>query len=385
MHSSRRGYHQSALNTSLLGVIFPDLANLARNPRAPVAITISPQNPPKSAFGANTIAIDEMGIMTVDDPLLSIGIEGLWLDFHVFMDDRWARFASLYTDIDLPLAIDFTADNALIPLLGDLSQALGSLRVENTDLLRGNNDLVVTLLPMLINVFAGGLLSDLVEPIELPAFLGFELDLENTQFTGIEDGEMLAVFTGLRTQEQAITSAVDTSAELIEAHLPDYTTLPNFGLDAWKSIWLDVDTAVWDSGITPSDMEVSYQVDGLVWSPFERAGQLRVRSPQFLLQGWHTVRFRGRRIGDYRSLDLTPFELPVLLDNLEPEVEVTRSNNRAKILAHDLITPQELLRVDVIGPDGRIDLADDFTFGPLRRVFTLLLFPMKPIMRLLLK
>ena len=80
------------------------------------------------------------------------------------------------------------------------------------------------------------------------------------------------------------------------------------------------------------------------------------------MQGWHTVRFRGRRIGDYRSLDLTPFELPVLLDNLEPEVEVTRSNNRAKILAHDLITPQELLRVDVIGPDGRIDLADDFTF-----------------------
>ena len=151
--------------------------------------------------------------------------------------------------------------------LSDLSQALGSLRVENTDLLRGNNDLVVTLLPMLINVFAGGLLSDLVEPIELPAFLGFEFDLENTQFTGIEDGEMFTVFTGLRTQEQAITSAVDTSAELIEAHLPDYTTLPNFGLDAWKSIWLDVDTAVWDSGITPSDMESLYQVDGLVWSP----------------------------------------------------------------------------------------------------------------------
>lgn len=352
----------SQLNTSLLGVIFPDLANLARNPRAPVAITISPQNPPKAAFGANTIAVDDMGVMSVDDPLLSVGIEGLWLDFHVFMDDRWVRFASLHTDINLPLAIDFTSENALIPLLGDLSQALGSLRVENTDLLRGNNDLVVTLLPMLINVFAGGLLSDLVEPIELPAFLGFELDLENTQFTGIEDGEMLAVFTGLRTQEQALTSAVETSVEIIDAHLPDYKTLPRYGLDAWKAIWVDVNATVWDSGTLESDMELSYQVDGLAWSPFEPAGQLRVRSPQFLLQGWHTIRFRGRRVGDYRSLDVTPFELPVLLDNVEPKVEVSRSDERAQIIAHDLITPQELLRVEVKGPDGRVDLEDDLSF-----------------------
>ena len=55
---------------------------------------------------------------------------------------------------------------------------------------------------MLINVFVSGLVTDLVEPIELPSFLGFELDPEGTQFTGIEDGQMLAIFTGLRLKHR---------------------------------------------------------------------------------------------------------------------------------------------------------------------------------------
>ncbi len=352
----------SQLNTSLLGVIFPDLANLARNPRAPVAITISPQNPPRTTFGTNTVEMDESGNPVVTDPLLSLYIEELWLDFHVFMDDRWVRFASLHTNVDLPFAIDFSADNKIIPLLGDLSQALQDLRIENTDLLRGDSSLVVTLLPMLINVFAGGLITELIEPIELPAFLGFELDLEGTQFTGIEAGEMLAVYTSLRTQEQMLIAEVETDAELREVIMPDYETLPTFGLNGWKQIWLEVDVDVWDSGTESSDMEVSYQVDGLSWSPFQPAGLIQVRSPQFLLQGSHTVQFRGRRVGDYLSLDTDAYVLEVLLDNIEPSLSVERFDLYAQVSASDLITDSEDLTIMVNGPEGAINLASDLTF-----------------------
>ena len=74
-------------------------------------------------------------------PLVSVEIQELWLDFHVFMDDRWVRFGSTNNNISLPLAIDFTANNELVPLSGELSQALRDLRVENTDLLRGDSSL----------------------------------------------------------------------------------------------------------------------------------------------------------------------------------------------------------------------------------------------------
>jgi hypothetical protein len=352
----------SQLNTSLLGVIFPDLASLARNPRAPVAITLSPQNPPKTTFGTNTVEFDEDGSPLVTDPLLSLFIESLWLDFHVFMDDRWVRFASLHTNVDLPFAIDFTPDNKLIPLLGDLSQALQDLRIENTDLLRGDSSLVVTLLPMLINVFAGGLVTDLIAPIELPAFLGFELDLEGTQFTGIEQGEMLAVFTSLRAQQQMLISSVETEAELLDVHMPDYTTLPQFGLDAWTHIWVDVDTNIWDSGVVPSEMEVSYQVDGFGWSPFQPAGIIRVRSPQFLLQGKHTLNFRGRRVGNYLSMDSTGAELEIILDNVKPTVSVERFETTANLTVSDLVSDAADLIVNVRGPSGAIELADTLSF-----------------------
>lgn len=352
----------SQLNTSLLGVIFPDLASLARNPRAPVAITLSPQKPPKTTFGTNLVELDDAGNPVVTDPLLSLFIEALWLDFHVFMDDRWVRFASLHTNVNLPFAIDFTADNKLIPLLGDLSQALQDLRVENTDLLRGDSSLVVTLLPMLINVFAGGLVTDLIAPIELPAFLGFELDLQGTEFTGIEQGEMLAVFTSLRTQEQMLISTVETEVELFDIHMPDYTTLPQFGLNAWTHIWVDVDANIWDSRVEPSEMEVSYQVDGFGWSPFQPAGMIRVRSPQFLLQGKHTIDFRGRRVGDYLSLDATGVELEIVLDNVKPIISVEQFETHANLTVSDLVSEDQDLIVHVNGPSGMIDLDEALSF-----------------------
>ena len=353
----------SQLNTSLLGVIFPDLANLARNPRAPIAITLSPQQAPKSLFGTNLIEYDEEGIPSVTDPLLRISIDELWLDFHVFMDDRWVRFASLHTNVDLPLAIDFAPNNALVPLLGDLSQALGDLRIENTDLLRGDSSLVVTLLPMLINVFAGGLVTDLVEPIELPNFLGFELDLEGTQFTGIEDGQMLAVFTSLRASSQMQTSEVRTSAHVVHLHMPDYQTLPALGIEAWRKIWLDVDVSAQDSHLTPSEMEVSYKVDETMWSPFQPVGRIRVKSPQFLLQGDHTIRFRARRVGDYRSLDTYGEALEVRLDNVPPSLSIRETEGDAyQVQVSDLVSSADDLVLEVIGPSGPVHLDHEHVF-----------------------
>ena len=368
----------SQLNTSLLGVIFPDLANLARNPRAPIAITLSPQRAPLSTFGTNLIEYDEEGSPSVTDPLVSVEIQELWLDFHVFMDDRWVRFASLHTNISLPLAIDFTANNELVPLLGELSQALRDLRVENTDLLRGDSSLVVTLLPMLINVFAGGLVTDLVEPIELPSFLGFELDLEGTQFTGIEDGQMLAIFTGLRPQTQMAISEVRTTATVVDLHLPDYTTLPALGLEAWKSIWIDMDVSAEDSLRSPSAMEVSYRVDDTMWTPFQPTGLVRVRSPQFLLQGDHTIQFRARRVGDYRSLDSVGETLEVRLDNVPPTLNVEPlSDTQFQIRASDLITADLDIDLRVSGPEGSITIDDQGRFVQQGQVSTLCMLLMK--------
>ena len=134
-------------------------------PEAPIAITLAPQQIPEVVFGENRFEVDEEGTRTLVDPAIRILIPELWIDFHLFMDDRWARIFSLHTNVDIPLGLDFTPDNEIIPILGDLASGLTDLRTANAQLMRDDPSLLATLLPTLLNVFVGDLATGLLSPI----------------------------------------------------------------------------------------------------------------------------------------------------------------------------------------------------------------------------
>ena len=96
------------LNAGILSIVLPGLAELAGDPEAPIAITLAPQQIPEVVFGENRFEVDEEGTRTLVDPAIRILIPELWIDFHLFMDDRWARIFSLHTNVDIPLGLDFT-------------------------------------------------------------------------------------------------------------------------------------------------------------------------------------------------------------------------------------------------------------------------------------
>ena len=60
--------------------------------------------------------------------LLTLALHELSLDFYAFVAERWMRLFTLTVDIDLPLGLDVTPDNRLVPIVGDLSGAIANIR-----------------------------------------------------------------------------------------------------------------------------------------------------------------------------------------------------------------------------------------------------------------
>ncbi len=355
------------LNAGILSLVLPSLAKLAGDPQAPVGITMSPQFAPEVRFGTNTFGLDEDGQRILEDPLLVADIDVLWIDFHVFMDDRWVRFMSLKLDLTLPVGIDFSPENEIIPIIGDLTQGISNLAVANAELVGDDTDRLITLLPTLLGTFIGSANETLVDPIQLPDILGFQLDMNDGAFTGTEDGSMLAVFARLMPADEgdAFRSAVETEAEVIATSAPTQAEWVAAGIDAWKLPYVIVDVAAWDSRIDEGPMEVSWRVDEGLWSPFTPVGEIHVRHPSLLLPGRHGIELRARRSDDYTSLDPTPYRVNVLMDGIAPNLDVTQVGDSVHVDASDLVTPRELLTIEVRRDGGPwIPLqTDQFSMG----------------------
>ena len=320
------------LNAGILSIVLPDLANLARNPEAPVAITLAPQNEPVITFGNNEFTIDEEGNSVLVDPAMVISIPELWLDFHVFMDDRWVRIFSLHADVELPIGLDFTPNNEIIPIIGDLSEGLNNVRTANGGIMRDDPELLGTLLPAILSIFVGDLVGGVIEPIALPDLLGFRLDMQDGAIRSIEEGALLAFFVRLAAaseepeadmmpdaemgeMEGALTGGlVETRINEAIVQLPEPGSRSQGGLHRWRETKVFLEIEAGDGRADPVPMEVSWRVNGatrVLSNPLEQS-QRNIRC-----LSWKPLSARStrRRVGDYRSLDLTPATIEILIDS----------------------------------------------------------------------
>ena len=182
------------LSSGLLSALIPSLSDLTRGQNSSVQLVIRPQNPPTFALGKGTFKVDGMGQKTIDDPLLSLQIKDLALDFYVYMDERMVRFMRQTADINVPLALDIDNMSQIVPILGDLSNAFGNVRVTDSSLLKEPPAQLAALFPSLLPALLGSISSS-IKPIKLPDLLG--LKLVPVEFTSTPDAQGQLAFLGL--------------------------------------------------------------------------------------------------------------------------------------------------------------------------------------------
>ncbi len=345
------------LNVGTLSIALPGLGDLARNRSAPIGITMSPQQLPRVRIGANTFEDDDEGNRELADPLLTIELDELWLDFHVFMDDRWVRIFSLHTDVSIPFGLEFDPDNGLIPVLGDIASGIGNLRAENGEVMVDDPAFLAGLLPVILNAFVGDLASGLAEPIELPDIMGFQLDLQDGAVTGIEDNTMLAIFAGLRAapapeEMVMVRLPVDTAVEVLEVGIPPTEAFAIRDADSWRAPFVRLGLDAWQPGLDDAPMEFSWKVDNGSWTAFSPAREVTVRHPMFALQAKHTIQVRARRVDDYRTLDPSPAAVEVVIDSVAPTLEVRPDGDRWRLVADDRVSGPEGLRFEARWDEG---------------------------------
>jgi len=360
------------LSAATLSIGLPNLLKLARRNDAPVAITMAPQQVPQIQIGSNTFLEGEDGMRTLEDPLLTITIPELWLDFHVFMEDRWTRIFSLHADVVLPIGLDFTPDNLLIPVIGDLSQALTNVRAVNGEIMEDDPSELAGLLPILVGAL-GGTITSGIDPIALPEIMGTRLNLQDGAITGIEDNTMLAIYAQLEAappememgememgememgempEGEGARPQVETVVEGVFVDIPSTDGFLIDSVDAWKRPAVRLEVDAWDATLDEAAMEFSFRVGQSGWSPFHRTRSLVVRHPYFLLQGRHEIAVRARRVDDYRSLDATPAVATAIIDSVAPDLGLSVDGDTLAIEVDDMVSPRDALRVELREDDG---------------------------------
>ncbi len=335
----------SFLSTGLFTTFLPSLNSLTEGKNAPMIIALRPKDWPTVDIGKGTYHTDPSGKIVLDDPLLTIHMKGVHLDFYAQVDQRYVRLFTLTMDIDLPLGLDFTGNNQVIPILGDLSSLISNVQASNSEILAEDPSNLAQLIPALIGLIQPALAGAL-KPIALPAIQGFALNVNKiagivpmTPATTPPTFAHLGIFAGLALSPPPATGSVQTTAQVASVQVPATASLAWAGPVPNPSVVLDVGT--FDASRTANGDEWQYRIDGGFWSPFQRVQQLTIASPLFLLQGHHRIDVRGREIGHYQTLDQTPASVTVDIDWTAPtgRLSVDPSTGAVQVFGHDLVTP----------------------------------------------
>lgn len=345
------------ITSGTFAIFLPSLAELTEGQNVPMVLRLRPTEPPTVALGRGQVLPGDPP--TVVDPLLTLELRNLKIDFYAFMEERFARVFTLDTDIALPLALTAADDGSgILILLGDLEEAFTRIDPANAELLAEEDvSSLAQVLPGLIGSLAPTLAGSLADPIEIPEFGGYRLVIEQDSFTSIEDETMLAIFAKLAPAESdGGTDAVFaplTTATVVSLETPSLEDIVRFeGLRSRgepldtsllrSELVIDVDTLTNDG----LPREYSYRVDGGMWHIYEQTNQLSVRDPQFMFEGEHWVEVRSRVPGRQNTLSLISEPIVFGVDLARPLLEVRRLDEfRLEVEASDSVTPPEELVV----------------------------------------
>ncbi len=282
-------YGLDLISSSTLGLIVPSVNTLTGGANVPIRLELHPIGVPRMEIGAGTFLPDG----SVDEPILYLFLPNLRMDFWMVMDGRWVRFLSLTQDMQLDLALEFTPDNEVVPVVDEQSIHVDNVQLLHYELLAEDEQTLRDLVPSLINIALPQLLGTL-EGLAIPDLQGFALDIKSVQ------GDIPRANT-------PYYEFMSIYADLAFAAPPPTPVETRLSLVQREGGWVLIGLA--------DGLEAQYRLDGRLWTPFRRGSEIPIDG--LIQAGPHALQVRARRVGDYRSLDPDPqwlaFQAPVTL------------------------------------------------------------------------
>ncbi len=342
------------LSTGLFSLLVPSLNRLAFPERnAPLAVTLRPQTPPDFEIGAGTD----------DDPLLTVSLDQLQIDFYVWSADRFVRFMTFEADFSIPINLT-VVDGEIVPSVLGLSATNASVTNQEV-LLTESPEMLASVISDVLSSFASMAFGDL-GGFALPELMGLELQVPEGGIRGLEeDGEeFLGIFANLAVAStpMALSAPADTFVEVSAVDLdPEVMTIERWGQGLIPRVTLSFDA----EGPAGVEYEYSYRLDGMQWSPWTREREVLFESRTLLFQARHTLEARARVVGEPASVDLTPAVAEILVDVLPPSVELEATDAGVVVDARDVLSEQLLVRFREAGGDwSEWDLlTEDYLIG----------------------
>jgi MYXO-CTERM domain-containing protein len=319
------------LNLGIVGILVPSLAELGETQREPLLLVLRPQQP-----------LDfEVGDGTESSPRLTIHINDLDVDFYAFILERYIRAFTITLNLDLGLNLDFVIDGdgnpAIEPQILGLDADTIDVEVTNAEFLNESADQLEAVFPTIFDLLLP-IVADGLGTIAIPDLMGFRL--ENLQFTKVvtSEDDFLAIYATLsatmskmRELEKSApfndvarsmkpspaVDPVETDARLVRVTTPAPEKIRSYYMGRAGGEITEIELALGGRS-NGGPMEWSWRIDGGLWHVWSDDPHPTLRDDAFTVQGKHLLEVRAREIGDYRTADPTPVELPIAIDSVAP-------------------------------------------------------------------
>ena len=317
------------LSTGLFGLIAPSLNNLAfPESSAALALNLRPQKPMSFDIGT-----------APGDPLITVHLPELQIDFYVWSSERYIRFMTYQADIDIPLNL-VVMDGMITPEIVSLTASNSS--VTNSELLDEAPEDLAAAIQDILTMFADQLTSG-VSGFALPDLMGIQIEVPEGGIQGIADGgeNFLSIFANLNIAPApaAFTATVETDLQVTNLTLrPEDMQLGHWGQGEPPSVTLQLT----GDGPIGSDYEYSVRLDDGQWSAWSTDAAPTLTSRYLLFQGRHTVEARARVVGAWHTADPTPAQTEIVVDVTAPTVHLDRQGGSVNLTANDLVSPNSL-------------------------------------------
>ena len=318
---------------SLRTVIYP-------GSNAPLAIVLRPQLPPRARIAGGT------NVMT--DPLLTITLPRVALDFYTWSEERYVRFMTLTTDISLPVNLQ--------PDAMGLQPALGEARVEmiepsvNTQLISNDPALIGPIVQSILGP-ALSMVGGAINPIALPS-----IPLPGSGGMSLGDVRITVPPRGVQGVTEGMSRFLGIFANL--SYVPAGMRPDTIELDTTATLdRVEVDRAFWTSeGLraenrprvtftvgTPNDFghraEYSYRIDRGTWSIFSTETRYTLQDWAFVGQGPHAIEVRARVLDEPRTADGEPARIEFNIDTVAPTLSARIEGAEVVAEATDEVSP----------------------------------------------
>lgn len=339
------------LQSGYLSLLAPSISFLTfEQNSAAAAITTKPSKPPTLKIGGGT------NIKT--DPLLTISLEQLAVDFYVFRLDRFVRLFTYTVDVKVPLNLQTGKDpktnpkGGILPVIGDL--VLTNESVANSEQLFEDPAQLAAGISSLLSGLIGDFLGGGIGPIDVSGALasaGLSIDIPKGGIRKLTSGsdDFVGIFANLSNAAPVAKAMADTRALLLDKSV-DASVMSIFTADRARFPRLRVRV----SGIASGPTEHTWWIDRGSHAAWTRATELVIDQDTMLLQGKHVLHVASRIVGETASEDESPAEIPFTIDTIAPFVDGKRDGSRVEVKAYDLVSDALVARRRVIREGGAV-------------------------------